>query len=148
MAAAFVAQRDLVGIGRQQRGVGAGLLQQRQHGGQVALQHAAQGAAAVQAAAVALQHQGELGLLHLGALAQPAGIEAQEPAVLGREVGGQGFAGGERVEQGVAQLRELRFLRGGKFSHRPPPNTSTPRNKQGGAACPTRMIWFGSPLPQ
>ena len=34
------------------------------------------------------------------------------------------------------------------LAHDCPPNTSTPRNKQAGDECPTRMTWLGSPLPQ
>lgn len=74
-------------------------------------------------------------------------------AVLTDDPIGEGRAGSERIDAG--QEISFRILAASlcfgsladKTPHTPP-NTSTLLNRHAGLACPTQMIWFGSPLPQ
>jgi hypothetical protein len=64
----------------------------------------------------------------IGRLSLESHQEVLSPFQLGRERIRQG-------EEGIAHQS-------------PPPKTATSRNRQGGEAWPTWIIWLGSPLPQ
>ena len=80
-------------------------------------------------------------LLDAAGLPHAAPVEADEVRALAHEVEERDLPAADEPRQAVRDLVEDR-------PHDSPPKTSTSRNRQAGEACPTRMIWFGSPLPQ
>src|SRR5262249_32409814 len=70
---------------------------------------------------------------------RPLGDQSDEKVLAGFSLA-EGFG-----RQGVEMLA---IQRGCDLAHDAPPKTSTLSKRQTGDACPTRMSWLGSPLPQ
>ena len=83
-------------------------------------------------------------------LARAVAGEAHEQRIFRREVEGGFFTGLELAQQVICNPIKKRADLGTEVGavHDWPPNTSTPRNRQAGDECPTRITWLGSPLPQ
>lgn len=93
---------------------------------------------------VADQPEQRAGLAHPTGLAHPRPVEADELGVLGAVPEGEVLALGQVSAQVLGEGFEMLSL----VHQASPPNTSTSLNTQAGEAWPTRITWFGSPLPQ
>ena len=149
-AAAIVEQRHLVWIDWQAGSLGAAARQGLGGGQAVRVLAAAQGKRLLHAAPADVENQGQNALRYVGVLAHAVAIEANEQRVFSSQIQGEVFAGLQRRKQRFTYRVKLlaHLLKKAPRAHACPPNTSTPRNKHGGEACPTRITWLGSPLPQ
>jgi hypothetical protein len=89
------------------------------------------------------QVEGDGALFDTAGLAHAAAREADEVGALAGERAGEHLAAAQQRRDGIGEGEE-----GVLHGRQPaPPKTSTLRKRQVGAAWPTRMTWFGSPLP-
>ena len=94
------------------------------------------------------QFETDARLLHLPGLAHLGVVETHEGRRLGGVAEGELFRFANRIAQPVDQGLERLGLTVRSTHQASPPNTSTLLNTQAGDAWPTRITWFGSPLPQ
>src|SRR5258706_9562078 len=80
-------------------------------------------------------------LPHASRLAHLALVEADEIGFFGGKASGIDFSRLECVVELCRKCCEFRL------HHSSPPKTATSPNTHAGDACPTRIAWFGSPLP-
>ncbi len=109
--------------------------------------------------------QRDVGLVDAPGLADATVVEADEVRLLGRVRARELLVRAEEALQARGEVGEVALAveprhravarRGGVEQRRvgghaapPAPNTSTSANRQAGDAWPTRITWFGSPLPQ
>src|SRR5947209_2878782 len=83
----------------------------------------------------------EVMLLNRSGLANGRAIESHKQGALGGITRQKSFARDQQLPNPLRQPEEM-------FLHYAPPNTCTDEKSPGGVACPTRIAWFGSPLPQ
>ena len=99
-------------------------------------------------AAIVDQFETDARLLHLPGLTHLGVVETHEGRRLGGVAEGELFRLANRLAQPVDQGLERLGLIFRRTHQASPPNTSTLLNTQAGEAWPTRITWFGSPLPQ
>ncbi|MNX73969.1 hypothetical protein D3C86_1053860 [compost metagenome] len=137
-----------VRILRQQRQGFAQLLQTFGEASQIAFLITGQGDLQVGVATVVDQFQNDIGLLHLPGLTHLGVIETHERRGFGGKAEGELFRLAHAVAQPLDHDLEGVGLTLRNAHQASPPNTSTLLNTQAGEAWPTRITWFGSPLPQ
>src|SRR5262245_24193967 len=87
-------------------------------------------------------------------LADSPAVQANEVRSFGRKRSEVRLAGHDESVERSSKLVEVALHRAGnergfaRGHQDSPPNTSTFVNTQAGEACPTRITWEGSPLPQ
>src|SRR5689334_11278519 len=80
-------------------------------------------------------------LLDRTGLANGSAIESHESRALARIACQKTFSAGQHLTGFFHQPEEM-------LPHQAPPKICTAENRPGGVAWPTRIAWFGSPLPQ
>src|SRR6185437_1024718 len=80
-------------------------------------------------------------LLDGAGLANGGTVEADKAGAFAGIACQKSFAIGQHLAGVLRQPEEV-------FPHQALPKICTEENRPGGVACPTRMAWFGSPLPQ
>jgi len=148
LALPAVVVEQQVRILRQQRQGFTQLLQAFGKALQVGFLIAGQGDLQIGMATVVDQFQTDTGLLNLPGLTHLGVVETDEGRRFGVVTQGELFRLAHGIAQPVDQQLERLGLALGNTHQASPPNTSTLLNTQAGEAWPTRITWFGSPLPQ
>ena len=117
-----------------------GLLQAQQ----ILIEHATERQFAFGMALALVQRQGDVDLLHIAGLAHLTLIETDKAGHLGAVGQGETLLAHDLRLQMLEQRAEMLTC----IHQAAPPKTSISAKTQAGEACPTRITWLGSPLPQ